>query len=206
MSRLTTITRPDCVEIRAAIVAALASVEKKFGLKLVMKTGKFSDGSFTVPVEFCTLGEGGIPQDQEALNFKEGSFLYGIPPEALGKTILVRGVPFILRGLKSRGVKLPFSAERVSDGKIFGLGILSVTLGVKSALDVGASQVAGKTPPVVPLKRGDSVKALWSDGVWYHATYLRAVDGKHSVQFEDGSRFRADKVMTPSKSTDPALM
>ena len=200
MTKLTRITRGDCDVVRRAVVAALAGVEEQFGLKLVTKPGRFSDTSFTFPIEFATVGGEGIVNSLEAENFRRQSHRFGVPADALGTTItLSNGREFKLTGMDPRRRKFPFTGEE-ANGCRSSISAQSVKYALATANLTQASVKAAMENLLKPKattfepSAGDKVKARWTDGEWYDAKFVRyvGIGGPDvvAVEFEDGSRFR----------------
>jgi hypothetical protein len=211
MSKITTITRADCATIRDAVAAALVSVEKQFGLKLSTKGGKFGPTSFTLPIEFATVSTDGAVNSVEATNFTRMSNHYGVDPSMLNKKITTDSGTYTLTGLNPRSRRFPFTAVR-EDGKGFKLGANTVKFAIANAA-ITPEHVRGALHHMNKLtaqafEPGCAVRVKWTDGLWYDAAYVRPIDGKHAVVFEDGSRFRAEAIKrkSKSKSTDTAML
>ena len=193
MTKTTTITREICEQLKRAVLNALGEVEQEFGVKLTVKGGKFSPTSFTLPIEFSTIGTGGVVNNAEAMNFTRMSSAYGVDPSLLNTQIYTTRGAYKLIGLNPRSGKFPFMALH-EDGRRFKLGADTVKFAIANATPATDPQKKAVKIVKSSFACGSTVYVKWTDDVWYDATYVRAVGTKHAVVFADGSKFRADTV------------
>ena len=97
-------------------VVALQTVASKYGLTVVPKNGRLTDISVTLKFEFQGVTPTG--ETSEVRHWKTYATAYGLQPEWLGASIVLRGKPYKILGLLAGRRKNNVSVAR-SDGKRF---------------------------------------------------------------------------------------
>ena len=102
-------TKNNLPGIRADMEAALATVEKKYGIKIGMAGFKFSPGSFETKMTVVTeKASGGIESDVDPkwiADFNRYYLSYGLKAEDLGKEFTFQGKKAKLVGSRCRADK-----------------------------------------------------------------------------------------------------
>lgn len=108
-------------KVRADLVAALAVIAKKHGLKsLAPGNATFTGSSFTIKIEGIAAGGQSVEQQR----YEGARASLGLP--ALGTQFIFKDVQYVTDGINTTGTKL--MVKRVVDGK----GYLMGTAAVKS--------------------------------------------------------------------------
>jgi hypothetical protein len=113
-------TRQQCKNIQVAALAALASLEAKFGIKVSCKHGSFGDTHCELKFQFAEINEAGQVETAEASHFKFMAEYSGgkLKPEDLGRSFQSRGYTYTITGWNRRKCKRPILAKR-EDGAGF---------------------------------------------------------------------------------------
>ena len=106
--------KPACQVIKNAILKALKEVESEYGVKIDTKGGRFTDTSFTFPMEISVIKNGKV-LSKEATAFSELAELYGFKKTDLGRTFKSRVNIYEITGISTRNRKYKLLAKR-SDG------------------------------------------------------------------------------------------
>jgi hypothetical protein len=117
--------RTNCRLLAEEIERALQPVAEKHGIVIRSGRGSFSPTNYTLKVE-CSVRLNGETVTREAEAFKRYAEHYGLKPEDLGKIISHGGRQFRIVGLKPNSRRFPVLAERLPDGKRFGLPAYAV--------------------------------------------------------------------------------
>jgi hypothetical protein len=116
------ITKIDRVAIRVIspeIEKALTEVADKFGLKLEVLAGSFTDKSFTPKYSFVVLTEDGFNAEAKK-NWDRYAEMFKLDPAWFGQTVLLSGKEeFCIVGLNPKKPKNCIMLERVRDKESF---------------------------------------------------------------------------------------
>jgi len=129
-------------EIQAAALAALASVEERFGVKVAFKAGQIGDTYINLKFEFAEVGANGAAESAEAVEFKKYAHLIGLKPEDLGRSFQSNGHTFTIAGMSLGRGRLPVMVTR-EDGMRFKYGrdTVRLALGYSPAASVYSANV-----------------------------------------------------------------
>lgn len=109
--------RQICKKFSDELSAELTKLATKYGVKVIMKGGKFSETTFTPKIEFATIAENGQVCNSEAEDFKHYAAMYGVDPTSLGKFVTMQGKTYKVVGLRVKAHKKPIVFEH--GGKTF---------------------------------------------------------------------------------------
>jgi hypothetical protein len=108
--KITKFDKPTCRLVGEAFQKLVAEFAKEYGLITKPASGRFDNNSFTPKVIFCVpeTGENGETINKKDMsNFKQCAPMYGIDPEAFGKTIMLVGKKHTIVGWNPRAPKSP---------------------------------------------------------------------------------------------------
>lgn len=112
-------SREACKALNAEVEQALKAVAERHGLSVTVGGGTYDAGSFKPKVEFTTADAGRAEWTRYAR-------IFGLPADGFGKTIDHKGTQYRMAGIAVGRSKFPVKAERVRDGKMFGLTVAEV--------------------------------------------------------------------------------
>jgi hypothetical protein len=108
--KITKFDKPTCRIVGEAFQKMAAEFAKEYGLIIKPASGRFDANSFTPKIIFCVpeTGENGETVNKKDLaNFKQCAPMYGIDPEAFGKTVMLAGKKHTIVGWNPRAPKSP---------------------------------------------------------------------------------------------------
>ncbi len=123
-----TLTKVTCQNISKDVLAALATVEKAYGIKFAMKGGKFTQTSVTLKLEASVKSTGGIVETPERTAYGTYAVMDGLPKDGLDKVFEVSGRKFQIIGYRTRARKNPVLAKCLTDGKNYCFPVAHVKL------------------------------------------------------------------------------
>lgn len=98
--------------VRADIDAALASVEKKHGVKFSLGTIRFTANDFRAKLEcVSTVTSNGSAVNADQVKFENQAARFGIRTDSFGKTFTYFGDRYKIVGLNPRAKKYPVQAQ-----------------------------------------------------------------------------------------------
>ena len=107
---------------------SFTELEEKFGVKVTLKSGNYTNSNLAMKIEFADIGENGEVNTREAEDFKARAELYGLKPEDLGREFSNGNDTFKITGLKPRSRKFPILAVNTKNGKVYKLAAQMVKL------------------------------------------------------------------------------
>ncbi len=107
-------TKHECQIVRNDSLRALQAIALACGLEVEIAGGTYDDAGCTLKVAFLHTTRNGMPREQA--DFVERAFLYGLTPEAYGKTVMIQGEAFIAIGFAMKRGKFPLKVKRQRDG------------------------------------------------------------------------------------------
>ena len=90
---------------------------EELGISIKTGSGSFTATTFTLKIECATIGESGIVLDKEAEEFKLLANSWGMKSEDLGRTVLINGESFEIKGASSRSWKFPIMVNNLKTGR-----------------------------------------------------------------------------------------
>lgn len=119
--KVTKFDRITCKRVGEQVTERLEQLAAELGLAIKYKGGTFGEGSFTMKIEACVIGENGIVHSKEREDFTRYAAMFDLDPAMLDQTIpMASGESFTITGLKPASEKFPVLARR-TDGKTFKL-------------------------------------------------------------------------------------
>jgi hypothetical protein len=118
--KITSLTSATCKLIETEMAEALREVAERHGLKVAPAGGSFNEGEFTAKVKW-TVADPVASADLERRLFEEICVVFGVAPDAYGKTLVSKGVVYTLIGFDTRRSKFCVRT-RAQNGKIMFFG------------------------------------------------------------------------------------
>jgi hypothetical protein len=109
--KITAFDRKACREVSDLVGVELESLAKRLGLQVTTKGGSFTNGSYTLKVEFAVKNKDGTAKTREAEAFSAMASAVGLDPADLGATFNTGGKVYTITGLKTRARKRPIQTE-----------------------------------------------------------------------------------------------
>ena len=128
--KITHFDKQMCGTLGTAVEQALQKVGEEFGVKIQRKSGTYSPTSYTMKIEASVIGQDGIVLSREAEDFKTYCHMFNLEPSDFGKTFVVDGTIYKIKGLSIRSSKFPILAENMLNGKTFKLPERTVQRGL----------------------------------------------------------------------------
>ena len=110
--------RDRAKRIQDDMLRALKAVEDQHGVKFEIGRTAIGD-TIQMSVECSRIGPGGRAFNKELLDFKQFADGYGLKPEDLGRTFVVRGTPYEIVGLNIAAPKYPILGKCKASGRIY---------------------------------------------------------------------------------------
>lgn len=111
MKKVTQFDKSSVKEIRVAMDAALAKVEKQYGIKISAGNARFSDDEVTFSVKANVIDTGGNIKTKEAKAWETIRDAVGLGHLSVGDDIKVQDKFFALKGYNNRARKSPIEIE-----------------------------------------------------------------------------------------------
>lgn len=105
-------------ELSDAFMNALKPLEKKFGVKITYKGGRYTSSNVTFKIEAATVSTDGRVMDKESQDFVLMADYYGMKGTWINQEFTLSGNKYKVVGLRTRCHKTPVIIER-ADGKRF---------------------------------------------------------------------------------------
>jgi len=112
-TKITTIDRDTCKEMRRAMQAALDGVAQRYGVRIDVNNMSFSDSDINAKVKIST----GSKSDEKQREFDRHAFKFGLSGSDFGRDFIVNGRSFTISGLKPRGRKTPIIGTEAGTDK-----------------------------------------------------------------------------------------
>ncbi len=122
MKKVTQFDKSSVKEIRVAMDAALAKVEKQYGIKISAGNARFSDDEVTFQVKANVVDTGGSVKTKEAKAWETIKGALGLDSLSVGDKVKVQDKFFVLKGYNSRARKSPINIED-SKGRAYKISI-----------------------------------------------------------------------------------
>lgn len=119
MSTIKEFNKNNLKSLRQDMNAALAKIEKQYGIQINVGNARFSDNEVTFKTKCNTIGEGGNAQTKEAQNWKLYAELNGVSQFSIGDRIAIQGKIFSIEGWNTRAKKAPVMIKEVGSNKTF---------------------------------------------------------------------------------------
>jgi|TARA_B110000444_G_scaffold253780_1_gene285211 hypothetical protein len=103
--------KPSIKAIRTAMDAALAKVEKQYGIKISTGNARFSNDEVTFKVKANVIAKGGIVKTKEAQAWDLYATTEGLGHLSVGDTVQLQGKSFTIKGYNTRARKSPINIE-----------------------------------------------------------------------------------------------
>ena len=103
--------KPSIKAIRTAMDAALAKVEKQYGIKISTGNARFSNDEVTFKVKANVIAKGGIVKTKEAQAWDIYATSQGLGHLSVGDTVQLQGKSFTIKGYNTRARKSPINIE-----------------------------------------------------------------------------------------------
>ena len=103
--------KPSIKAIRTAMDAALAKVEKQYGIKISTGNARFSADEVTFKVKANVIAKGGIVKTKEAQAWDLYATTEGLGHLSVGDTVQLQGKSFTIKGYNRRARKSPIYIE-----------------------------------------------------------------------------------------------
>ena len=91
--------------------AALAKVEKQYGIKISTGNARFSNDEVTFKVKANVIAKGGIVKTKEAQAWDLYATTEGLGHLSVGDTVQLQGKSFTIKGYNTRARKSPINIE-----------------------------------------------------------------------------------------------
>ena len=111
--------RKNLKALRQDMNAALAKIEKQYGIQIHVGNASFSDNEVTFKTKCNTIGEGGKAQTKEANQWKLYAELNGVGQFSVGDRVTIQGQVFTIEGWNTRAKKSPVMIKDVATGKSY---------------------------------------------------------------------------------------
>ena len=105
--------------LRQDMNAALAKIEKQYGIKINVGNASFTNNEVTFKTKCNTIGKGGAAQTKEASQWKLYAELNGVGQFSVGDRITLQGRIFSIEGWNTRAKKSPVMIKEVATGQTF---------------------------------------------------------------------------------------
>ena len=122
MTKITTFNPSNLNQIRAEMTAALAEVEKKFGIKIGVGKITYSENEFSAKMTTMVLNEdtsaaGSDVDPKWVSNFMRNYFSLGLSREDLGRKLTHQGRAYTIVGARSANARLPIIVRETATGQ-----------------------------------------------------------------------------------------
>ena len=107
--KISNFDKPSIKAIRVAMDAALAKVEKQYGVKISTGNARFSNDEVTFKVKANVIGTGGVVKTKEAQAWDIYASTQGLGHLSVGDTIQLQGKSFTIAGYNTRARKSPIN-------------------------------------------------------------------------------------------------
>jgi len=120
-----------CIMVSGKLQPLIDKLAKELGVSITLGRGTYTDSSFTLKVEFCTIVKGDNVMTTEAKTFQMFAPMLGFKPSDLFRTFPYHGTTYKIIGALPRS-RNSILAER-ADGKIWkiSLEVVKMQLGKK---------------------------------------------------------------------------
>ena len=135
--------------IAADILAALASVEQKHGVKFSAAGGSLGASEMTVKVKVISADVNAV-EDAAKADFARNCRFYNLEPEDFGAIFECNGTRYKLTGIRQSRPKYPIDGESQRDGRTFKFtrSVLTKIIADRPARQQAAAKVAASIPEV----------------------------------------------------------
>ena len=107
--KISNFDKPSIKAIRLAMDAALAKVEKQYGVKISTGNARFSSDEVTFKVKANVIGTGGVVKTKEAQAWDIYASTQGLGHLSVGDTVQLQGQSFTIAGYNTRARKSPIN-------------------------------------------------------------------------------------------------
>jgi hypothetical protein len=114
------------------IEAAVQVVAQAHGIVIKRGAASYTDSNFSLALKISTIGEGGVVQSQERLDFLSMAHFYGLKAEDIDQEFNYAGDRYKVVGLKRKSTKFPILVEKIATGKRFKFPEAAVIMGLKA--------------------------------------------------------------------------
>ena len=124
MTKIEQFTPSNIDEVHAAMVKAMAEVEKHFGIKIGFSQITCDGSEFSMKVSAMTINSKTEAAVEDSVdpkwvsNFIRNYLSFGLRREDLGRTLAYNGKTYILVGAHSTNSRLPLVAREVGTGAL----------------------------------------------------------------------------------------
>ncbi len=118
-------------ETKASLEKELEVVGKKLGLAFEITKPKYGEVMVFTLTAKKPNKDGTAPPTEHEAQFIRFATAFGLKPTDLGRKVTLGGVTFEIAGLNTRAHKTPIIGKKVSNGKLYRLGISEVQNGLK---------------------------------------------------------------------------
>ena len=115
-------TKQNVRELSETMMAGLLFLERKYGIKLAYKGGRYTSSNVTFKIEMSTVGANGQAMDRDRQQFILMADYYGMKGTWIDQTFSWCGNTYKVVGLKTRCHKNPVMVER-ADGKRYKMNV-----------------------------------------------------------------------------------
>ena len=109
--KISNFDKPSIKAIRLAMDAALAKVEKQYGVKISTGNARFSADEVTFKVKANVIGTGGVVKTKEAQAWDLYASSQGLGHLSVGDSVELQGKSFTIKGYNTRARKSPINIE-----------------------------------------------------------------------------------------------
>jgi hypothetical protein len=106
--------RQSVLDLMHAVDAALKPLEKQFNVGFQKSKGNYSPTEIVLRISVAGTDKAGKVVNLDSENFTRFSRRYGLPADALGKTIELNGDPCTIVGLRIKARKNPIIVKTAS--------------------------------------------------------------------------------------------
>jgi len=116
--------RKDAVKLQNELRAALEKFAQERGLSINLGSGRYGINDFRTTVTFVQASEDGEQSGAE-VEFRKYTNMFGVSPDAFGKSFIQGRTKYTISGIKPRSRKFPILAT-TDKGQIFKFPVASI--------------------------------------------------------------------------------
>ena len=178
MSQLKSFDAATVREMGNELDALLGAFAKKHGIAVRPVSLRYNRVICTIKTEFTVSEDNqGLAYSREAADFKRYAKQFDLDQDMLGKTFTNKNETLEIIGLKPMSPAYPVLVRKLSNGKLYKYPVSFIRLAFDRS-----------TTRPTEFHAGTRVMAVYEDGDWYPATYIKKMgNGLHRVRWEDGT-------------------
>ena len=119
MATIKEFNKQNLKSLRQDMNAALAKLEKQYGIQINVGNASYSDNEVTFKTKCNTVSKEGTAITKEAQNWSLYAELNGVSQFSIGDRIALQGKIFSIEGWNTRAKKAPVMIKEVGSNKTF---------------------------------------------------------------------------------------